>query len=196
LTVSFANQSLAFNSVDSCGLRPGQWLGVIGAGGLGQLAVQYGKAMGFKVLAVDINDATLNVCKSQGADETFNSKTEPDYVSKIKQLTNGGVHAAAVFSNALAAYAGAPSIIRVGGTLMVVGIPHKPLEVPPMELILGTYKIKAESTSIPQRMKKAVDFSSEHNIHPDVQLRRLEELNDMVNEMRAGKATRRMGVAF
>ena len=96
-------------------------LGVIGAGGLGQLATQYAKAMGANVVAVDINDSTLDVAKAQGADAVFNSKTEPDYVSKIKKLTKSGLHAAAVFSNAQVAYANAPKIIRVGGTLMVVG---------------------------------------------------------------------------
>lgn len=65
-----------------------------------------------------------------------------------------------------------------------------------MDLALGKYKLKSESTGIPQRMKKAVDFLAKHNIKPEVQHRRLEELDDMVNEMKAGKATKRMLVAF
>jgi len=169
---------------------------VVGAGGLGQLATQYAKAMGFSVVAVDINDETLAVCKSQGADATFNSKTDPDYVSKIKDLTKGGVHAASVFSNAPIAYANAPKLIRVGGLLMIIGIASKPLEISTFDMAIGSYRIKSESTGIPQRMRKAVDFSAKHNITPEVQLRKLEELDDMVNEMRAGKATKRMAVAF
>lgn len=169
---------------------------MIGAGGLGQLATQYAKAMGAKVLAVDINDATLDVCKAQGADAVFNSKTDQDYVAKIKELTKGGVHAAAVYSDAHVAYANAPKIIRVGGTFMAVGIVGKPLEVSAMDLVLGSYRLKADSTGIPQRMKKAVDFSAKHDIAPEVQIRKLDDLDDMVNEMRAGTATKRMAVTF
>lgn len=54
----------------------------------------------------------------------------------------------------------------------------------------------SESSSIPQRLKKAVDFLAKHNIKPEVQFRQLEDLNDMVNEMKTGKATKRMVVSF
>jgi alcohol dehydrogenase, propanol-preferring len=79
---------------------------------------------------------------------------------------------------------------------MVIGLAHNPLQISSMDLALGRYKIKSESTSIPQRMKKAVDSLAEHNIKPEVQFRKLEELNDMVNEMRSGTATKRMLVTF
>ena len=65
-----------------------------------------------------------------------------------------------------------------------------------MDLALGRYKVKSESTSIPQRMKKAVDFLAEHKIMPEVELRKLDELNDMVEAMKSGKATKRMLVTF
>ncbi len=69
---------------------------------IGQIATQIGKARGCKVVAIDINDETLEVCKKQGADAVFNSKTNKDYVSELKKLTNGGAKAACVFSNAQA----------------------------------------------------------------------------------------------
>lgn len=90
----------AFHAVDNAELKEGDWLAVVGAGGLGQIATQIGKAMGCKVVALDINDATLEVCKQQGADAVFNSRTNKDYVEELKKLTNGGAKAACVFSNA------------------------------------------------------------------------------------------------
>ena len=80
--------------------------------------------------------------------------------------------------------------------MMVIGLPHDPIPISTMDLALGKYKIKSESTSIPQRMKKAVDFLAKHKIVPEVEHRRLNELDDMVNEMQAGKATKRMLVTF
>lgn len=58
--------------------------------------------MGFHVVAIDINDDTLAVCKEQGADAVFNSMTNKDYAAELKKLTNGGAKAACVFSNAQA----------------------------------------------------------------------------------------------
>jgi alcohol dehydrogenase, propanol-preferring len=172
-------------------------LGVIGCGGLGQLATQYAKAMGFKVVGIDINDEILAQTKAQGADAVFNSMTNKNYVQELLKLTGGGVKAADVFSNADAAYAGAPQIIKLGGVLMVVGLPHNPLKISSMDLALGKYKIKSESTSIPQRMGKAVDFTAKHNIHPEIDQRSsLEEVQNMVESMQAGKNIKRMAVVF
>lgn len=102
--VSFAENSMqtAFHAVDSSELTEGDWLAIVGAGGLGQIATQIAKARGVKVIAIDINDATLEVCKQQGADAVFNSKTNKNYAEELKQLTNGGCKAACVFSNAQA----------------------------------------------------------------------------------------------
>ncbi|KAK3116450.1 hypothetical protein LTR53_003176 [Teratosphaeriaceae sp. CCFEE 6253] len=205
----------AFHAVDNCELKAGDWLAVVGAGGLGQQATQIAKAMGFRVVALDVNDATLEVCRKQGADAVFNSRSNGGYVEELKELTGGGVRAACVFSNAdqvrepnsttsptsradklCQAYAGVPAILRIGGVMMVVGIAHHPLQISSMDLALQKYKVKSESTSIPQRMGKAVDFLAKHNIRPEVQLRKLEDLNDMVTEMKEGKATKRMLVAF
>jgi alcohol dehydrogenase, propanol-preferring len=186
----------AFHAVDSCNLKPGQFFAAIGAGGLGQLAVQYAKAMQLEVIAIDINDDTLAVAKSQGANHVFNSKSDPDYVQKIKDLTKGGCHAAAVFSASGAAYASAPSILRVNGILMAIGITNQPLQISTYDLAVASYQLKAESTSTPQRMPKAIEFTAKHNIMPEVEFRKLEELDDMCKEMKAGQSQRRKVVVF
>lgn len=80
---------------------------------------------------------------------------------------------------------------------MVIGLPHEPLQVSATDLALQKYKIKSESTSIPQRMPKAIEFTAKHNISPEVDLRKgLESLAGMVEEMKSGKATKRMAIVF
>lgn len=68
--------------------------------------------MKLKVIGIDVADAQLEDAKSLGADAIFNSKTDPDYDSKIKELTKGGCHAAAVFSASNVAYQDAPRVLR------------------------------------------------------------------------------------
>ncbi|RDW77737.1 hypothetical protein BP6252_05790 [Coleophoma cylindrospora] len=195
--VVFCAGITVFHSLDSSELKPGDWVGVVGCGGLGQMATQYAKAMGCKVVGIDINDAILAEAKAQGADYVFNSMTNKNYVEELLEVTGGGVQSAAVYSNADAAYAGATKIIKLGGVLMVIGLPANPLQISSMDLALGKYKVKSESTSIPQRMQKAVEFTSKHNIFPIVDTRSsLEDVQDMVDLMHAGKSTRRMAVVF
>ena len=56
-----------YKGLKSTDTRPGDWVVVSGIGGLGHMAVQYAKAMGLNVVAVDISDAKLNLAKKLGA---------------------------------------------------------------------------------------------------------------------------------
>ena len=154
--------------------------------------------MGLNTIALDISDTQLAMAKKLGADATFNSRTHTTYLAEIKKLTDGkGCHAAAVYSGSNAAYAGALDLLRTGGLLMVVGIPPQGFEfVNAFDLTTGRYRIKAESTGIPQRMKRAVDFTGVHCIQPEVEYRKLEDLPEMIRDMEMGKAEKRQVVVF
>lgn len=110
--------------MSGCKLKPGQWLAVVGCGGLGHFgkarcfesfrpsvanvhpveAVQYAKAMGLRVVGLDISNSQLEAAKALGADHIINTKEDTEYETSIKTLTDGGCHAAAVFSSSNAAY--------------------------------------------------------------------------------------------
>lgn len=189
-------EMIAFHAVDSCELKSSEWLAVVGCGGLGQYATQYAKAMGYKVVGIDVNDEVLESVTKLGADAVVNSKTNPNAVEEVKKITGKGAHASAVFAAAPQAYTAAVEYLRVGGLLMVIGISTEDLKVSTFDLTTGRYRIKADSTSIPQRMAKAVEFTAKHKIQPDVEFRKLEDLPQMVSDMQAGKAKCRQVVVF
>lgn len=60
--------------------------------------MQYAKAMGLKVIGLDISDVQLETATASGADHVFNSMTDKEYVRKIIDLTGGGVDAAVNFT--------------------------------------------------------------------------------------------------
>lgn len=68
--------------------------------------------MEYKTIGLDISNSQLEAVRGLGADQVFNTMEYPDYEKKVKQLTNGGCHAAAVFSASNAAYESAPKILR------------------------------------------------------------------------------------
>ncbi|OAA57405.1 alcohol dehydrogenase [Niveomyces insectorum RCEF 264] len=187
----------SFHCIDSCELKPNDWIVIIGCGGLGQLAIQYAKAMGARVIGLDVNDDTLQNSKAQGADLVFNSRTDPNYKDEILRVTDGGAQAVAVFSAAEAAYDSATPLIEIGGILMVVGLPAKGIRLDALDVARGTYRVKGDSTSTPQRMPKAIDFTVRHGIKTQVEVHTtLDAVPDMVERMQQGKSTKKMVVCL
>lgn len=72
-------------------VKPEQWVAVHGCGGVGLSAVMIAKALGAQVIAIDINDMTLGLAKSVGADFTINAK-EQNPIEAVKELSMGGAH--------------------------------------------------------------------------------------------------------
>ncbi len=75
--------------VDRARLEPGQWLAVLGAaGGSGIAAVQLGRALGARVIAVVSDEARAQFCRGMGADETINHR-DGDLVGRLRRMTGG-----------------------------------------------------------------------------------------------------------
>lgn len=73
-------------------VRGGEWLAVHGCGGVGLSAVMIGRALGARVIAVDIDDQKLERARDLGAEVTVNSRTVSDTVQAVHDLTGGGAH--------------------------------------------------------------------------------------------------------
>ncbi|KAH7371127.1 chaperonin 10-like protein [Pyrenochaeta sp. MPI-SDFR-AT-0127] len=187
----------AYHVVKGCSLQEGQWLAVVGCGGLGHLAVQYAKAMGLKVIGIDISDSQLQAVQALGADYVINTMVQPGWELKIKEITNGGCHATAVFSAANAAYDTALKIIRINGLLMVAGIPTKPLSINALDILLGKYRIAGRSSGVPQNMPEAIHFSQDHDIKSHITtFNSIHDIHEVINLARSGKSSGRIGIVF
>lgn len=125
--------------LDQGRLQAGQWLVVHGCGGVGLAAIMIGKAIGAKVLAVDIADEKLVLATQLGAIETINTHKENNPVGTIQQLTEGGAHVSidAVGNkeaciNSIAGLRKRGRHVQVG---LLVGEHHRPQI--PMELVIA-----------------------------------------------------------
>lgn len=153
--------------------------------------------MKLKVVALDINDQTLKQAKECGADAAYNIKSNPSFHKELRKLTGRrGCHAAAVFSDSLAAYKTAQRALSFGGVLMVVGLPEKPIELPSVMVSFSALKVKGASIGTVAEAQRAVDFTAKHRIIPDVAFRTLDQVQQMYDDMKQGKADRRMVVRF
>ncbi|MSX17412.1 MAG: zinc-binding dehydrogenase, partial [Actinobacteria bacterium] len=82
----------AFRGVDGrAKLQSGEWIAIFGCGGVGLSSIMIAKALGARVIAVDVNEGALEKAKTAGAEFTINSRNiEP--TEKIKEITGGGAH--------------------------------------------------------------------------------------------------------
>lgn len=103
-------------------LAPGEWLAVFGCGGVGLSAVMLGKALGAKVVAVDIVPEKLQHASDHGADAVVNA-THGDAFAAVRDVTGGGAHVA-VEALGLAQTAGqALKSLRKLGRMVQIGMP-------------------------------------------------------------------------
>lgn len=191
----------AFHAIDDLKLPQNSWVAIIGCGGLGLLAVQYARAMGYRVIGVDTAHMALEEAKSAGAEHIFNPTAAQDgdmsYTQKILSVTGGGVDAAVNFTASKQAYAGMPAIIRPGrGILMCVGIPAQPIELNVFDIALGRYKVMGANNGQCHNTRPAVEFSAKHNIVSKTEYFALEDLPLMVKKMQNHTARGRMAVKF
>ena len=102
--------------------RPGEWIAISGAGGLGHLAIQYAKAMGLLVCAIDIDDGKLAHATRLGADFVINAKTGDPAVA-VKKATGGGAHGVLITAPSLIAFKQGVGMTRKRGICVLVGLP-------------------------------------------------------------------------
>jgi alcohol dehydrogenase len=78
--------------VDQGRLQAGEWVAIHGCGGVGLSAIMIAKAMGARVIAIDIDNRKLDLAKLMGADFIVNTTEEIGVAEAVKELSHGGVH--------------------------------------------------------------------------------------------------------
>lgn len=186
-----------YKAVKVSNIRPGQWIGVFGIGGLGNLAVQYAKnVFGAKVVAFDISDEKLAFAKELGADAIVNSLNE-DPVEKAKELTNGkGLDATVITAVAKTPFNQAIDVVKAGARVVAVGLPVDKMDLDIPRLVLDGIEVVGSLVGTRQDLTEAFQFAAEGKVVPKVELRQLEEINEIFDEMEAGTITGRMVIDF
>ncbi len=184
-----------YKAIKVSGVKPGQWLAIYGLGGLGNLALQYAKnVFNANVIAIDVNDKQLALAKEMGAELTLNPKT--DNVDEIIQKELGGAHAAIVTAVAKSAFNSAVASVRAAGRVVAVGLPVDTMDLSIPRLVLDGIEVVGSLVGTREDLKEAFRFGAEGKVVPKVQMRPLEDINTIFDEMEQGKFTGRMVIDF
>lgn len=130
--------------VNTCQVRPGQNVAVVGLGGVGLSSVLGAVACGAdKVIAIDLSPAKLELARSIGATHTFLA-SDPDIVDAVKGETSGGVDHAIEMAGSAPAFELAYRITRRGGTTATAGLanPNARISLPPVHMVAEERTLK------------------------------------------------------
>ncbi|MCQ9377263.1 zinc-dependent alcohol dehydrogenase [Methyloversatilis sp. XJ19-49] len=175
--------------------RPGQWVVVSGIGGLGHLAVQYAKAMGLHVCAVDIDDGKLDHAKRLGADAVVNARTG-DPAAAVRHITDGGAHGVLITAPSLPAFKQGIAMTRKHGTCVLVGIPPGEFPTPLFEVVANCITIRGSFVGNRQDMAEALAFAADGKVKADIEVQPLSAINAVFERLAKGEVPSRVVLDF
>jgi len=170
--------------------RPGEWVVISGVGGLGHVAVQYAKAMGLHVAAVDVGDDKLQLARTLGANLTVNAKVE-DPVAKIQKAI-GGAHGVLITAVSPAAFRQGVGMLRRGGTCVLNGLPPGDFPLPIFEVVLNRYTVRGSIVGTRKDLQEAIAFAAEGKVKATVEAQPLDAINDVFQRLREGRVQGRV----
>jgi alcohol dehydrogenase, propanol-preferring len=174
--------------------RPGDWVVVSGIGGLGHVAVQYAKAMGLNVIAVDVDDAKLDLARKLGASLGVNARKADPITFVNKEV--GGAQGVLVTAVSPKAFEQAMGMVGRGGTVSLVGLPPGDFPLSIFNTVLNGITVRGSIVGTRLDLQEALDFAGQGKVKATVASERLESINDIFSRMRAGDIQGRIVIDF
>ena len=170
--------------------RPGEWVVISGVGGLGHVAVQYAKAMGLHVAAVDIGPEKMQLARSLGAEVTVDVKEE-DPVQAIQKKI-GGAHGVLVTAVSLPAFKQAVGMLRRGGTCVLNGLPPGEFPVSIFDLVLNGQTVRGSIVGTRKDLEEALQFAADGKVKATIEQQPLRSINDIFDRLKQGRVNGRI----
>lgn len=174
--------------------KAGNWVAISGVGGLGQMAVQYGVAMGLNIVAVDIDDTKLETARKLGAALTVNAKNADPAAFVQKEV--GGAHGALVTAVSRSAFSQAMGYTRRGGTIVLNGLPPGEFPVSIFDMVMGGTTVRGSIVGTRLDMIEALSFFAEGKVRTVVKTDKLENINGIFDDLQNGRVDGRIVLDF
>jgi propanol-preferring alcohol dehydrogenase len=184
-----------YKGIKVADVRSGEWIAISGVGGLGHLAIQYAKAMGLKVCAVDVDDRKLAHATRLGADLVVNAKTD-DAAAAVKKGTDGGAHGVLITAPSLGAFKQGVGMARKRGTCVLVGLPPGEFPVPLFDVVANCLTIRGSFVGTRRDMAEALAFAAEGKVKADIELQPLSAINTVFERLASGEVPSRVVLDF
>jgi D-arabinose 1-dehydrogenase-like Zn-dependent alcohol dehydrogenase len=174
-----------YNALRHAGALPGDLVAVQGIGGLGHLGIQFANKFGYWVAAVGRGTQSEPLAKKLGADLYIDSKTQ-NAAEELQQLGGARVIlATAPNSKAMSELVGG---LGPNGKLLVIGAAFDPIEVAPVQLIIGSKSINGWAAGTPAASEDTLRFAELRGVRAMIETYPLEKAAEAYAQMMSGKA--------
>ncbi len=178
-----------FSALRNSPAKAGDLVAVLGIGGLGHLAVQYARQMGFEVVAIARGAGAAELAKKLGAHHYINSSSA-DPAEALQAL--GGAKTIVITASGGKTVAETFKGLRPGGVSIVLGVGPEPIEVTSSDLIFGSRKLEGALTGTPATGDVTLRFSALSGVSAMIETVPLDQAAAAYAKMMAGKARFRM----
>jgi alcohol/geraniol dehydrogenase (NADP+) len=165
-------------------------LGVIGIGGLGHLALQYGRALGCRVTAFSSSPGKAQEASSFGADTFVDTSNEEALAQHAN--TCDFIISTATSDLPWASYI---NVLRPNGKLCMVGVPNSAMAINALQLIFGQKSVISSIVGSRCEMRAMLEFSARHHIAPQVELFPMTAANMALERLRKNEVRYRAVLA-
>jgi len=179
----------AYGAIKNSSLKPNDNVVIVGAGGLGLMAIQLAKAItGSRIIAMDLDDNKLKEAKQNGAANTINSKKE-DPVKAVMELTdNMGVDAVIDFVNASKTVETDMQLLRRRAKVVLVGLFGGELKLSLVTMPTRAYRLIGSYTGSITDMIELVSLAKRGVIKPIISNRfKLNQATEALTMLKNGK---------
>jgi D-arabinose 1-dehydrogenase-like Zn-dependent alcohol dehydrogenase len=174
-----------YNGLRHAGALPGDLVAVQGIGGLGHLGIQFANKFGYKVVAVGRGSQNETLAKKLGADVYIDSKAK-NAAEELQELGGAKViMATAPNSKAMSELIGG---LGPNGKLLVIGAAFDPIEVTPIQLIMGSKTVQGWAAGTPADSEDTLHFAELRGVRAMIETYPLDKAADAYARMMSGKA--------
>ncbi len=174
-----------YNALRNSGARPGDLVAIQGLGGLGHLAVQFARRMGFRTVALSHGGAKRALAEQLGAHEYIDTDaSEP--AAALHAL--GGARVVLATAPASRAITAVIDGLGRNGVLIIVGVDQEPIQVTPLQLIQGRHRLQGWPSGSPRDSEDTLHFSALAGIRPMIETYPLSEVNQAYARMIENRA--------
>jgi alcohol dehydrogenase/propanol-preferring alcohol dehydrogenase len=174
-----------FNALRNSGARAGEVVAILGIGGLGHLGVQFARRMGFNTVAIARGEDKAPLAKQLGAHHYIDSRAQ-NPADALKALGGASVILATVTSaDAMTATLGG---LALNGKLIILGVADKPIEVPPVQFIMGRNAVQGWPSGSSADSEDTLAFSALADVKPMIETYPIERAAEAYDRMMSGAA--------
>jgi uncharacterized zinc-type alcohol dehydrogenase-like protein len=162
-------------------VREGQKVGVVGLGGLGHMGVKFANAFGAHVVLFTTSPGKTEDALRLGAHEVVISRNEEEMMKHLGSFdfildTVSAEHDLSAYLN----------LLKRDGTMVLLGAPEHPTAMSAFGLIFGRRRLAGSLIGGIRETQEMLDFCAEHGITSDVEVIRMDQINDAYERMLKG----------